>query len=191
MKSDETGKAPTSSTTPTKKGSGLTGLLGGAINTKDPLALVGIGVGATQRAKDLILKGLEFERQEELKAFMKDEIAKLAAEEVALNEELKRLDKLLGSKSGTKGRPTKGWLTIDIERAAAVIDAADLYFERFNRKISSQEKAIDIAIQIDAILVKHGDRNKRLFWVTMPAIRNSVSKGLKAFPEEKDRFIEK
>lgn len=191
MKSDETGKAPTSSATSAKEERGKAGLLGGTIDSKDPLAFVGLGLGATQRAKDLILKGLEFERQEELKAFMKDEIAKLAAEEVALNEELKRLDKLLGSKSGTKGRPTKGWLTIDIERAAAVIDAADLYFERFNRKISSQEKAIDIAIQIDAILVKHGNRNKRLFWVAMPAIRNSVSKGLKAFPEEKDSFIEK
>jgi hypothetical protein len=39
--------------------------------------------------------------------------------------------------------------------------------------------------------VKHGHRKKRLFRVAMPAIRNSVSKGLKEFPEEKDRFIEK
>ena len=48
-----------------------------------------------------------------------------------------------------------------------------------------------MAMQIDAILVKHGSRNKKLFRAGMSAIRNSVSKGLKEFPEEKDHFIEK
>ena len=188
MKNEKSDKNPATSAT---QETALTGLLGGSIDTNDPLALVGLGVGATQRAKDLVLKGLEFERQEELNAFIENELAKLAADETALNERLKSLDKLLGSKSGGKGRPTKGWLTLDVERAAAIIDAASMYFERFNRKISSQEKAIDMAMQIDAILVKHGSRNKKLFRAGMSAIRNSVSKGLKEFPEEKDHFIEK
>ena len=191
MKNDKSDKNPATSATSATQETALTGLLGGSIDTNDPLALVGLGVGATQRAKDLVLKGLEFERQEELNAFIENELAKLAADETALNERLKSLDKLLGSKSGGKGRPTKGWLTLDVERAAAIIDAASMYFERFNRKISSQEKAIDMAMQIDAILVKHGSRNKRLFRAGISAIRNSVSKGLKEFPEEKDRFIEK
>ena len=191
MKSDKSGKAPASSTTSAEQEAGQTGLLGGTIDSKDPLALVGLGVGATQRAKDLVLKGLEVERQEELTAFVEKKLAKLAATQTALNERRKSLDKLLGSKSGAKGRPTKGWLTIDVERAAAIIDAASWYFQSFQQKIETQEKAIEIALKIDAILVKHGHRKKRLFRVAMPAIRNSVSKGLKEFPEEKDRFIEK
>ena len=191
MKNDKSDKNPATSATSATQETALTGLLGGSIDTNDPLALVGLGVGATQRAKDLVLKSLEFERQEELNAFIENELAKLAADETALNERLKSLDKLLGSKSGGKGRPTKGWLTLDVERAAAIIDAASMFFERFNRKISSQEKAIDMAMQIDAILVKHGSRNKKLFRAGMSAIRNSVSKGLKEFPEEKDHFIEK
>ena len=188
MKNDKSDKNPATSAT---QETALTGLLGGSIDTNDPLALVGLGVGTTQRAKDLALKGLEFERQEALTAFIENELAKLAVDETALSERLKSVDKLLGSKSGGKGRPAKGWLTLDVERAAAIIDAASMYFERFNRKISSQEKAIDLAMQLDAILVKHGNRSNRLFLVAMPAIRNSVSKGLKEFPEEKDRFIEK
>ena len=191
MKGKRSSTAPISSTTFNGKEAGLTGLLGGTIDPNDPRALVGLGVGATQRAKDFILKGLEVERQEELTVLIENELAKLAADEIALSERRKSLDKLLGSKSGGKGRPTKGWLTIDVERAAAIIDAASMYFEKFNRKISSQEKAIDMAMQIDAILVKHGSRNKRLFRAGMSAIRNSVSKGLKEFPEEKDHFIEK
>ena len=190
-KSDKTPATSATSATSATQEKGLTGLLGGSIDTNAPLALVGLGVGATQRAKNLALKGLEFERQEELTAFIENELAKLAADETALSERLKSVDKLLESKSGGKGRPAKGWLTLDVERAAAIIDAASMYFERFNRKISSQEKAIDMAMQIDAILVKHGNRNKRLFRAGMSAIRNSVSKGLKKFPEEKDRFIEK
>jgi hypothetical protein len=191
MKNDKSDKTPATSATSATQETALTGLLGGSIDTNDPLALVGLGVGTTQRAKDLALKGLEFERQEALTAFIENELAKLAVDETALSERLKSVDKLLGSKSGGKGRPAKGWLTLDLERAAAIIDAASMYFERFNRKISSQEKAIDMAMQIDAILVKHGSRNKKLFRAGMSAIRNSVSKGLKEFPEEKDHFIEK
>lgn len=192
MKSDKSDKAPATSATSATQGAGLTGLLGGSIDHNDPLAFVGLGVGATQRAKDVILKGLEVERQEALKAFLKNEDAKLAAEEAALAAKMADLDKFQGSRTGGKGRPTKGWLTIDVERAAAVIDAADLYFQSFDKKIASQEKAIEIALQIDAILVKSGDRERSLFLHTnMRGIRNSVSKGLKELHDEKDRFIEK
>ena len=199
MKNDKSDKAAATSATSATQGEGLTSLLGGSIDPNDPLAFVGLGVGATQRAKDLVLKGLEVERQEALKAFLENEDTKLAAEEAALAAKMADfatkmadLDKFYGSRTGGKGRPTKGWLTIDVERAAAVIDAADYYFQGSDKKISSQEKAIEIAVQIDAILVKSGDRERSLFLHTdIRGIRNSVSKGLKEFPDEKDRFIKK
>jgi hypothetical protein len=210
MKNDKSDKAAATSATSATQGEGLTSLLGGSIDPNDPLAFVGLGVGATQRAKDLVLKGLEVERQEALKAFLENEDTKLAAEEAALAAKMADLeadfatkmadfatkmadlDKFYGSRTGGKGRPTKGWLTIDVERAAAVIDAADFYFQGSDKKISSQEKAIEIAVQIDAILVKSGDRERSLFLHTdIRGIRNSVSKGLKEFPDEKDRFIKK
>ena len=199
MKNDKSDKAAATSATSATQGEGLTSLLGGSIDPNDPLAFVGLGVGATQRAKDLVLKGLEVERQEALKAFLENEDTKLAAEEAALAAKMADfatkmadLDKFYGSRTGGKGRPTKGWLTIDVERAAAVIDAADFYFQGSDKKISSQEKAIEIAVQIDAILVKSGDRERSLFLHTdIRGIRNSVSKGIKEFPDEKDRFIKK
>jgi hypothetical protein len=203
MKNDKSDKAAATSATSATQGEGLTSLLGGSIDPNDPLALVGLGVGATQRAKDLVLKGLEVERQEALMVFLENKYTKLAAEEAALAAKMADLeadfatkmtdfDKFYGSRTGGKGRPTKGWLTIDVERAAAVIDAADFYFQGSDKKISSQEKAIEIAVQIDAILVKSGDRERSLFLHTdIRGIRNSVSKGLKEFPDEKDRFIKK
>ena len=191
MKNDKSDKTPATSATSATQETGLTGLLGGSIDTNDPLALVGLGVGATQRAKDLVLKGLEVERQEELTAFVENELAKLAAEKTALSEDNAKLDKFFESKNGKKGRPAKGWRTIDVERAAAVINAAEWYFQRFQKKIETQEKAIEIAMQFDKIFVESGNRETELFVPAMPAIRNSVSKGLKEFPEEKDHFIEK
>jgi hypothetical protein len=68
MKGKRSSTAPISSTTFNGKEAGLTGLLGGTIDPNDPLAFVGLGVGATQRAKDLVLKGIEFELQQELTA---------------------------------------------------------------------------------------------------------------------------
>ena len=187
MKNDKSDKAAATSATSATQGEGLTSLLGGSIDPNDPLAFVGLGVGATQRAKDLVLKGLEAERQEALMAFLENKYTKLAAEEAALAAKMADLDKFYGSRTGGKGRPTKGWLTIDVER-----DAADFYFQGSDKKISSQEKAIEIAVQIDAILVKSGDRERSLFLHTdIRGIRNSVSKGLKEFPDEKDRFIKK
>ena len=192
MKSEKSDKTPATSATSATQEAALNSLLGGSIDSDDPLAFVGLGVDATQRAKDLVLKGLEVERQEALKAFLENELAELAVKKVALTAEMTGMDKLLGSKTGGKGRPTKGWLTIDVERAAAVIDVADWYFQRFDKKIASQEKAIGIALQFDAILVKNGDRERSLFIHTdMRGIRNSVSKGLKELHNEKDRFIKK
>ena len=203
MKNDKSDKAAATSATSATQGEGLTSLLGGSIDPNDPLAFVGLGVGATQRAKDLVLKGLEVERQEALMVFLENKYTKLAAEEAALAAKMADLeadfatkmtdfDKFYGSRTGGKGRPTKGWLTIDVERAAAVIDVADWSFQRFDKKIASQEKAIGIALQFDAILVKNGDRERSLFIHTdMRGIRNSVSKGLKELHNEKDRFIKK
>ena len=191
MKNDKSDKTPATSATSATQETGLTGLLSGSIDPDELLALVGLGVGATQRAKDLVLKGLEVERQEELTAFFEKELAKLVVEKSALKERATSLDKFLALKSGTKGRPRKGWLTLDVKRAAAIIDAANLYFQRFQKKIETQEKAIEIALQIDKILVENGNREEGLFLSAMPAIRNSVSKGLKELSEEKDRFIEK
>jgi hypothetical protein len=63
MKNDKSDKdAATSATSATPK-EALTSLLGVPIDPDDPLAFVGLGLGATDRAKELVLKGLEFERQ--------------------------------------------------------------------------------------------------------------------------------
>ena len=188
MKNDKSEKHPATSATSATQEAGLTSLLGVPIEPDDPLAFAGLGVGATQRAKDLVLLGLECERQEALKAFSKNELAKLTAKQTALKTDL---DRLLGSKTGGKGRPTKGWLTNDVERAAAVIDAADWYYQRFDKKITSQKKAIELAVQFDAILVEIGERERKLFSNDMRGIQNSVSKGLKGLPDEKDYFIKK
>jgi len=51
MKSDKSDKTPATSATSA---------------TNDPLALVGLGIGASQRAKDLALKGLEYEKRQNL-----------------------------------------------------------------------------------------------------------------------------
>ena len=84
MKNEKSDKIPSTSATSATHDAGLTGLLGGSIDPNDPSALVGLGVGVTPRAKDLVPKGLEFERQEELTAFIENELAKLAADETAI-----------------------------------------------------------------------------------------------------------
>ena len=79
MKNEKSDKTPATSATSATQETGLTGLLGGSIDTNDPLALVGLGVGATQRAKDLVLKGLEVEHQEELTAFLKIGVSQISS----------------------------------------------------------------------------------------------------------------
>ena len=188
MKNDKSDKDAATSATQEVE---LTSLLGVPIDPDDPLAFVGLGLGATQRAKDLVLKGLQFERKEELKSFIESEISRLNAERAALAEKKADLDKFLGARTSGRGRPTKGWLTLNAKQGAAVIDAADLYYQRFGKKMSSQEHAIEFAMALNRALVDQGLRERELFISAMPAIRNSVSKGLKKFPDEKNRFIEK
>ena len=165
--------------------------MGVPIDPDDPLAFVGLGLGATDRAKELVLKGLEFERQEELKSFIESEISRLSADGAALAEKQADLEEFFGARTSGRGRPTKGWLTLDVKQAAAVIDAADLYYQRFGKKMSSQEHAIEFAMALNRALVDQGLRERELFVSGMSAIRNSVSKGLKEFPDDKNRFIEK
>lgn len=191
MKNDKSDKDAATSATSATQEVELTSLLGVPIDPDDPLAFVGLGLGATQRAKDLVLKGLQFERQEELESFIECEISRLNAERAALAEKRADLDKFLGARTSGRGRPTKGWLTLNVKQGAAVIDAADLYYQRFGKKMSSQEHAIEFAMALNRALVDQGLRERELFISAMPAIRNSVSKGLKKFPDEKNRFIEK
>ena len=191
MKNNKSNKDAATSATSATQEVELTSLLGVPIDPDDPLAFVGLGLGATQRAKDLVLKGLQFERQEELESFIESEISRLNAERAALAEKRADLDKFLGVRTSGRGRPTKGWLTLNVKQGAAVIDAADLYYQRFGKKMSSQEHAIEFAMALNRALVDQGLRERELFISAMPAIRNSVSKGLKKFPDEKNRFIEK
>ena len=191
MKNDKSDKDAATSATSATQEEALTSLLGVPIDPDDPLAFVGLGLGATERAKELVLKGLEFERQEELKSFIESEISRLSADGAALAEKQADLDEFFGARTSGRGRPTKGWLTLDVKQAAAVIDAADLYYQRFGKKMSSQEHAIEFAMALNRALVDQGLRERELFVSGMSAIRNSVSKGLKEFPDDKNRFIEK
>ena len=102
MKNDKSDKdAATSATSATPK-EALTSRLGVPIDPDDPLAFVGLGLGATDRAKELVLKGLEFERQEELKSFIESEISRLSADGAALAEKQADLEEFFGAR--TSGR---------------------------------------------------------------------------------------
>ena len=94
MKSDKSDKVPATSATSATQEAGLTGLLGGSIDPNDPLAFVGLGVGATQRAKDLVLLGLEYEKQLSLQALIEGEITRLDADSAVLAEKIADLDEL-------------------------------------------------------------------------------------------------
>ena len=179
----------------------------------DPLAFVGLGLGATQRARDLVLKGLEFERQEELKAFQRardlvlkrleferqeelkafieSEISRLDAECAALAEKRADLDELLGAQTGGRGRPSKGWLTIDVKRAAAVLSVDDIYRNKKGKSFSRQIDAINSAIKIEKVLFERGLLEDRLFdpMTTIKRFQDSVSAGLQELPEHSGRFL--
>ena len=191
MKNEKSHKPPATSATSATSESGFNSLLGAPIDPKDPLAFIDLGFGASQRAKNLVLKGLKTEQQEEIKLLLKNEVTRLDLELKALKKDKAKLDKLLGRPTGRRGRPPKGWLSMEVEHAAAVIDAADLYFQWKGKKFSTHESAIDLAIQINRALVENGEREPRLFLGDMPSIRNAVSKGLKEFPEYKDFFMQK
>jgi hypothetical protein len=167
MARDKTAKTPaaTLATTATPKGEvesrkPLVGLLGGEL---DLFAAVGLGLGASDRARVLVLKGL-------------------AAE----------LDELICQMKPTRGRPRKDTWNIDVERAAAVLSADKLLREKFDRGARTQKEAIEIAMEIDRILFEGGARDRRLFdgkMVVFKRFQDSVSKGLRGIGEDGERFL--
>ena len=191
MKSDKSDKTPATSATSATQDAGLIGLLGGPIDPNDPLAFVGLGIGATQRAKDLVLLGLEYEKQLSLQAFIEGEITRLDAESGVLAKKRADLDELLGARASGRGRPRKGRLTIDVKRAGAVLGADDLYRDKKGESLSRQIDAINFAIEIEKVLFEHGHLEERLFdpMTTIKRFQDSVSTGLQEFPEHSDRFL--
>ena len=79
MKNNKSNETPATFANSATQKAGLTSLLGGSIDPNDPLALMGLGVGATRRAKDLVLKGLEVERQEEFTAFIQTGVNQISS----------------------------------------------------------------------------------------------------------------
>lgn len=157
--------AATLATTATQKGEEdsrkpLVGLLGGDF---DLFAAVGLGLGASDRARVLVLKGL-------------------AAE----------LGELICQMKPTRGRPRRDTWNIDVERAAAVLSADQLLRERFGRGARTQKEAIEIAMQIDRTLFECGARNRRLFddkMVAFKRFQDSVSRGLRGIGEDGEHFL--
>ena len=188
MKNDKSDKDAATSATSATPEEALTSLLGVPIDPDDPLAFVGLGLGATQRARDLVLKGLEFECQEE---FIESEISRLDAECAALAEKIADLNELLGARTGGRGRPSKGWLTIDVKRAAAVLSVDDIYRNKKGKSFSRQIDAINSAIKIEKVLFERGLLEDRLFdpMTTIKRFQDSVSAGLQELPEHSGRFL--
>lgn len=147
-KTDKTDLTPTATTaTPQVDCDKLLGLSGGEL---DIFSILGLGFGASERAKELVLKGLLAEQMNILEA---------------------------RAKRG-RGRPRKDFLNRDIERAAAVLGADDLWRDSTGEGAPTQKAAIELAIQIDAILVKAGEREAHLFGTSFARLQTSVSKGL-------------
>tara|TARA_R110001632_G_C11362064_1_gene419490 strand:- start:7069 stop:7647 length:579 start_codon:yes stop_codon:yes gene_type:complete len=191
LKNDKSDKHAATSATSATQEAGLTSLLGVPIEPDDPLAFVGLGLGATQRARDLVLKGLEFEQQLELQKFIESEISRLDAEIAAVAEPRADLDELLGARTSGRGRPSKGWLTIDVKRAGAVLGADDLYRDKRGKSFSRQIDAINFAIEIEKVLFENGHLKARLFdpMTTTKRFQDSVSAGLQELPEHSGRFL--
>ena len=105
MKNNKWNETPATFANSATQKAGLTSLLDGSIDPNDSLALMGLGVGATRRAKDLVLKGLEVERQEELTVLIENELAKLAAEENCHKLKSGNFDKLRTFDKRHKGQP--------------------------------------------------------------------------------------
>lgn len=152
---------------------------------------MGLGLGATQRAKDLVLLGLECEKQLSLQAFIEGEISRVDAESAALAKKIANLDELLGTNVGGRGRPRKGWLTMDVKRAGAVLSADDLYRSKKGASFSRQIDAINFAIKIESRLFELGHLEERLFdpMTTIKRFQDSVSEGLQKIPEHSNRFL--
>lgn len=170
-KTDKTDKTPagTLATSATPEGEidspKLQGLLEGEL---DFWGVIGLGLGASPRAKELILKGVLYEYDEQLKI---------------LADNLKR----------GKGRPRKPYLNIDIERAAAVLGADDFWRDKFGCGAPTIKVAIEVAKRIDEILCQVEPGRKPLFG-TMTEFKtwqDSVSKGLRELGEDGKRFLKK
>ena len=191
MKNDKSDKdAATFATSATQEGE-LTSLLGVPIDPDDPLAFVGLGLGATERAKELVLKGLEYEQRQELHAFLQAELSRLDAEMAELDGRRADLDRLVGGPTSGRGRPSKGWFNIDVKRASATLAADDFHYEKKGEHFSSQIDAIHLAIEIERILFTHGQIEDRLFdpMTSIKTFQDSVSAGLQKLPEHRDRFL--
>jgi hypothetical protein len=141
------------------------GLLGGEL---DVFGIIGLGLGASPRAKELILKGLLFEFAEQEKV-------------------------LTGKQKRSKGRPRKDFPKIDIERGAAVLGADDLWRDKTGKGLPTQKAAIELAQQIDRILCKNDSARKPLFgtMTEFKRVQDSVSKGLREIGLDAERFLKK
>ena len=121
---------------------------------RDLFAEIGLGLGASLRAKELVLKGLLAEIYEQL------------------------LADVANAKRG-RGRPTKE-TSVDIERAAAALAADDFWRDKTGSGCRTQQDAIDLVKQIEKILLENEHLKFCLFAKTTSDSRltTSVSKGL-------------
>ena len=106
-------------------------------------------------------------------------------------EKIADLDELIGAQTGGRGRPSKGWLTIDVKRAAAVLSVDDIYRNKKGKSFSRQIDAINSAIKIEKVLFERGLLEDRLFdpMTTIKRFQDSVSAGLQELPEHSGRFL--
>ena len=109
----------------------------------------------------------------------------------ALAEKIADLNELLGARTGGRGRPSKGWLTIDVKRANAVLGADDLYREKRGKSFSRHIDAINFAIKIEKALFENGHLEERLFdpMTSTKRFQDSVSAGLQKLLEHGNRFL--
>jgi hypothetical protein len=133
----------------------------------DALAGIGLGLGASQEAKELALLGLFYRCMADI-------------------------DKQLANIKPKRGAPEKR-VTIDMQRAAAVLGADDLLRDKFGKYAGTQKDAILFAMQLDQALCKFEKDRKSLFsnMTSMERIQTSVSKGLKELGQAGKRFSKK
>ena len=147
--------------------------LAAGMETRDPLdskrdlfAEIGLGLGASLRAKELVLKGL---------------IAEIYEQHLTDAAALKR----------GRGRPKKEG-SVDIERAAAALAADDFLRDKTGKGCLTQQYAIDLAEEIEKHLFENGHLKSRLFPKTTSKSRlaTSVSEGV-GILGERGRFSKK
>ena len=166
-KSENDGSIPVTTATPASKLSTekLFGLLGGEL---DLFGQIGLGMGASNRAKELVLKGLLYE---------------LIQEQHSLPNTVTR----------KKGRPKSNLPNKDVRRAAALLGADDLLRERRGKGAPTQKAALEMAQQIDKILCENDQNRVSLFGNTteFKTFQDSVSKGLRELGKDGERFLKK